>query len=214
MGEIDQLSDLDLAALVASKICHDAIGPMTAIGFGLDVLDEDDDEEQQDNAVGMIRRSIAQITAKIQFARLAFGAAGTSGFEIDLMEAQKVARDYAEADNKHKVEWSSSIAAMPKNNVKLLLNLVSIAMSAIPRGGAISVNIAGDSDRPDITLRSVGEKARVPAGVIDLINGTPEESVDARSIQPYFAGRVAKAVGANISIDMDGQDVLLVARFS
>ena len=47
MGDFTQLSDLDLAALVASKICHDAIGPMTAIGFGLDVLDEEDDDEQQ-----------------------------------------------------------------------------------------------------------------------------------------------------------------------
>ena len=214
MGNIDQLSDLDLAALVASKICHDAIGPMTAIGFGLDVLDEDDDEEQRESAVGMIRKGVGQITAKLQFARLAFGAAGSSGFEIDLLEARKVAEGYVESDKKHNVEWNSSVAAMPKNNVKLLLNLIVIAVSTVPRGGVITVSIEGDKDKPSITFKTAGEKARIPVGVMDLINGTQQEDVDARSIQPYFTGRVAKTVGATISMDMDGEGVSLIARFA
>ena len=215
MGDITQLNDLDLAALVASKICHDAIGPMTAIGFGLDVLDEDDDDdEQQETALSMIRNGVGSITAKLQFSRLAFGAAGSSGFEIDLQEAQAVARNYVEGDGKQKVEWNCTVASMPKNHVKLLLNLVAISMGTIPRGGVISVNIEGDKDCPGISIKTSGPKARVPAGIVDLVNCTPAEEVDARSIQPYFAGRVAAEIGASIKIAMDGEDVLLSVSFS
>ncbi len=214
MGDITQLSDLDLAALVASKICHDAIGPMTAIGFGLDVLDEEDDEEQQENALSMIRNGVNTITAKLQFSRLAFGAAGSSGFEIDLQDAQTAVRNYVESDNKHKVEWNCTIATLPKNHVKLLLNLVAISMGTVPRGGMITVNIETHQDHPAFFIKTSGPKARVPAGIVDLVNCCPGEEVDARSIQPYFAGRVAIATGATVTIVLDGEDVLLNARFS
>ncbi len=213
MGEIEQLSDLDLAALVSSKICHDALGPMTAIGFGLDVLEEDDDEEQRESALGMIGNGIASITAKLQFARLAYGAAGSSGMEIDLQEAATVARNYVESENKHKVEWNTTLTTLPKNHVKLLLNLVAIAMGTVPRGGTISVNITSSGHAPEIAIRTNGQKARIPAGLVSLLSCTPEEPVDARSIQPYFAGRVALLVGAEISLEMAGEDVLLLAEF-
>ena len=215
MGELTQLSDLDLAALVSSKICHDAIGPMTAIGFGLDVLDEsDDDDEQNDNAISMIRNGVSTITAKLQFARLAFGAAGSAGLEIDLQEAQNVARNYVKSDNKHELEWICSIATLPKNHVKLLLNLVAISMGTVPRGGTISVRVEGDKDRPVFRLHTSGPKARVPEGLVDLINCQPKDDVDARSIQPYFVGRIAKAAQAGVTIEMVGEDVELIVMFS
>jgi histidine phosphotransferase ChpT len=211
MTDVTQLGDLDLAALVSSKVCHDAIGPMTAIGFGLDILDEDDDEESRDNALGMIRDGIGKITVKLQFARLAFGAAGSSGFEIDLFETEKVARGYVESEKKHKLDWQTSIDQLPKNYVKLLLNLVAIAMGTVPRGGSINVEVSGDKQHPVFTIRTEGKNARVPAGILDLLNGTPEEEVDARSIQPYFAGRVARSAGLDISMEMEGDGVIIKA---
>ncbi len=213
MGDVQQLSDLDLAALVASKVCHDAIGPMTPIGFGLDMLEEEDEEERE-TALAMIRNGVGSITHTLQFARLAFGAAGFAGSQIDLDETKNVACNYIEGDKKHRIEWKSSLAFLPKNHVKLILNLVSIAKSTIPRGGVISVTIEGEDEKPVIAMRMVGEKARVPGGLLDLINTIPAQDMDARSIQPYFTGRVAKAIGAKISIEMDGADVSINVSFS
>ena len=214
MGDISALNDLDLAALVSSKICHDAIGPMTAVGFGLDALEEDEDEEQREMAVSMIRNGVGAITAKVQFARLAFGAAGSAGMEIDLREVENVARNYVQSDKKHEVEWQTSLATLPKNHVKLLLNLVAMAISTVPRGGKLRVNIDGEAQHPKITIRASGPKARIPEGLVALVAGKPEEAVDARSIQPYFAGRVARATSADVSMAMDGEDALLSASFS
>lgn len=211
MSEITQLGDLDLAALISSKVCHDAIGPMTAIGFGLDSIDDEDDETRV-SALGLIRDGVGKITAKLQFARLAFGAAGSSAYEINVSDAEHVARAYVEIEGKHRLEWHSEPATLPKNHVKLLLNLIAIAMSTVPRGGAIFVTVGGSGARPDFMLRCTGQAARIPVGVLDLVNGTPLEEVDARSIQPYFAGRIARSSGIVVSIEMDGEAVIVKAR--
>ena len=71
------ISDLELAALVSSRICHDIINPVAAIANGLEMLDEEQDASMRDAAFDLIRKSASQASAKLQFARLAFGAAGS-----------------------------------------------------------------------------------------------------------------------------------------
>ena len=90
MTEPTALGDLELAALVSSRICHDVINPVSAISNGLEMLAEEPDQAMRDAAMDLIRKSAAQASAKLQFARLAFGAAGSAGAEIDLRDAEKV----------------------------------------------------------------------------------------------------------------------------
>ena len=112
--------------------------------------------------MGMIKNGISTITAKLQFARLAFGAAGSSGFEIDLQETQNGRPQLCgKHDNKHKVEWSSTLSSLPKNHTKLLLNMFAIA----PWYGAtgrrsINIVIDGDKDHPAFTSSAVASKKR------------------------------------------------------
>src|SRR5215213_5128653 len=86
VGSIE-LEALDLAALLCSRVCHDIISPVGAIINGLEVLEEDNSEEMRVFANELIQRSARQASAKLQFARLAFGAAGSAGAEIDLADA-------------------------------------------------------------------------------------------------------------------------------
>ena len=130
----EQLGNLDLAALISSRICHDVINPVGAIANGLEMLGEEPDEEMRVQAMELIRNSARQASAKLQFARLAFGAAGSAGAEIDLRDAEKVARDFVQSA-KHSLEWKGMAATLPKNKVKLLLNLVALGVVALPRGG-------------------------------------------------------------------------------
>ena len=44
MTEPALLGDLELAALVSSRICHDVINPVAAIANGLEMLDEEPDQ--------------------------------------------------------------------------------------------------------------------------------------------------------------------------
>ena len=99
---------------------------------------------------------------------LAFGAAGSSGATIDLNEAQKVARAVAESD-KHTVEWDGPAASVAKDKVKLLLNMVTLALAALPRGGALRVSITGEPESPAFEVRCEGNASRVPEVLDDML---------------------------------------------
>ena len=84
------LDSLDLAALLCSRVCHDVISPVGAIVNGLEVLEDDSDASMRDFALDLIQKSAKQASARLQFARLAFGAAGSAGASIDLGDAEQV----------------------------------------------------------------------------------------------------------------------------
>ena len=134
---------LDLAALLCSRVCHDLISPTGAIVNGLEVLDEEEsDQETKNFALDLIRKSARTASARLQFCRLAFGAAGSAGAQIDLGDAHAMARAFID-DEKTKLAWNLERLLLPKNRVKLLLNMLIIATQAIPRGGMISVDAMG-----------------------------------------------------------------------
>ena len=129
------LDALDLAALLCSRVCHDLISPTGAIVNGLEVLEEkQSDEETKTFALELIKKSARTASARLQFCRLAFGAAGSSTAQIDLGDAQNMARAFIE-DDKTKLAWNLPRVLLPKNRVKLLLNMLIIAGQTIPRGG-------------------------------------------------------------------------------
>src|SRR5450631_4434349 len=136
------LDPMDLAALLCSRVCHDIISPVGAIINGLEVLDEEKDAEMRGFALDLIKKSAGQASARLQFCRLAFGAAGSAGATIDTGDAEKVARAMLETE-KTKLDWTAPRQFLPKNKVKLLLNLCQIASATIPRGGHIEVALIG-----------------------------------------------------------------------
>src|ERR1043165_6804915 len=90
------LESLDLAALPCSRVCHDLISPVGAIVNGLEVLEEDNDQETKTFALDLIKKSASNASAKLQFCRLAFGAAGSSGAQNDVGDAESMARGFLE----------------------------------------------------------------------------------------------------------------------
>src|ERR1044071_7625220 len=133
------LSALALAALLCSRVCHDLISPVGAIVNGLEVLEEENDEETKTFALDLIKRSAGNASAKLQFCRLAFGAAGSAGVQIDVGDAESLARGFIE-DDKTKLAWNLPRVLLAKNRVKLLLNMLIIAGQGIPRGGVLTVD--------------------------------------------------------------------------
>ncbi|MEC9368519.1 MAG: histidine phosphotransferase family protein [Pseudomonadota bacterium] len=202
------IDPMELAALVSSRICHDIISPVGAIVNGLEVLAEEQDGAMREHAMDLIRKSATQASAKLQFARLAFGSAGSAGASIDLGDAEAVSRALLDPE-KHTLEWSGPRAAMPKDKVKLLLNMVTMAIGTLPRGGKISLTITGEVERPSFELRCSGEKAKISDRLRDALTGAG--GLDAHSIQPFFASRLSDAAGMALEASMDGESVVLKA---
>src|SRR5262249_29264905 len=92
------LEPLDLAALFCSRVCHDLMSPTGAIVNGLEVLEEDGDAETKTFALDLIKKSAKAASARLQFCRIAFGAAGSTGAQVDTGDAEKLARGFIEDD--------------------------------------------------------------------------------------------------------------------
>jgi len=201
---------LDLAALLCSRVCHDLISPTGAIVNGLEVLDEkESDQETKNFALDLIRKSAKAASARLQFCRLAFGAAGAAGAQIDLEDAQNTARAFIE-DKKTKLAWNMPPLLVPKNRVKLLLNMLVIANQSIPRGGTITVDPVGEGESPGFRLTASGPNARIPHAVPALLDGASENgSLDAHAIQPFYAGMLARACGMKLELKSEGDTVTI-----
>jgi histidine phosphotransferase ChpT len=203
---------LDLAALLCSRVCHDLISPVGAIVNGLEVLAEEKDEETKTFAMDLIKKSAATASAKLQYCRIAFGAAGSAGAQIDLGDAETIARGFLE-DDKTKLAWNLPRALLAKNRVKLLLNMLLIAGQTIPRGGKITVEAIGSGDATGFKVRAVGTNAKIPPGVPPLLSGDGgAEALDAHRIQPFYAGLLARASGVTAAMTMDGDAVVISAQ--
>jgi histidine phosphotransferase ChpT len=203
--------DLELAALVSSRICHDIINPVSAIANGLEMLGEDLDQATRDSAMDLIRKSTAQASAKLQFARLAFGSAGSAGAEIDLRDAERVARDFVGGSGKHELNWHGPAVTLPKDKVKLLLNLVALGVVALPRGGTIKVEIGGDAPSVSIAVMAAGDAARLTDQVRSVLSGANGATLDTQSIQPYYTSRIAAAAGMTVSAEAGEGEVAFKA---
>jgi histidine phosphotransferase ChpT len=211
MGERTNPTDLELAALISSKICHDIIGPVGAIYNGLEILDEDDDAEAKNYALDVIRNVTEQASARLQFARFAFGAAGSAGAVIDLGTAEQISRGFV-GQAKHKLIWRAVPGHMAKDKVKLLLNLIASAISALPRGGEIDVQMGGTLETPSFLIRCRGPNARPPQYLVEFITGEQLPQLDAMSIQAYYTWRLADNAAMRLEILKDGADILLSAK--
>jgi histidine phosphotransferase ChpT len=206
------LQGLDLAALLCSRVCHDLISPVGAILNGLEVMEDDSDEETAKFAMELIKKSARTASAKLQFCRLAFGAAGSAGAQIDSGDAEKVARGLLE-DEKTKVGWTVPRLLLPKNRVKLLLNMLLLGAQAIPRGGNLAVDPVGEGESMGFQVSAAGLNARVPPAIPALLAGIPaDHAVDAHAIQPYYTGLLAKECGLAVTMASTGDAVTVTAR--
>lgn len=206
-----ELNAPDLASMLCSRICHDLISPVGAINNGLEVLADDTQADMKEFAQELIHKSAKQAAAKLKFSRIAFGAAGSAGAQIDTGDARAVAEEYMEGE-KANIAWDVPRSLLPKSRVKLLLNLLLLIIGAVPRGGDIAVKMIGEGDDATFELVATGKAARIPSHALELVKGEAEDGhIDAHSIQPYYTGLLARECGLTIDFSIHEQTVALRA---
>ena len=210
MSESKPLGALDLAALLCSRVCHDVISPVGAIVNGLELFEDEKDEGMRKSALDLVRKSATQASGRLQFARIAFGAAGSAGAALDLGDAESVVRGMLQ-DERLTIVWNLPRALLPKNRVKLLLNLVLIASSSIPRGGKLTVDPVGEGETMGFRLSAEGPYAKVQPSVEALLTSGSADGIDAHAIQPHYTNLLARDSALKISLTSAPESVVLTA---
>src|SRR6185295_18904064 len=179
------MNDLDFAALLVSRVCHDLVSPVGAVVNGLEVLEDETDLAMRADALKLVAASAEQAAARLQFARIAFGAAGSAGAELDLSEVGRIMAGLLRG-GKVELIWQEHAVNWPKDWAKLLMNTVLVAAECLPRGGRVMVETAGDVSTPSFRITASGNVARLTPDAEHALLGESDGALDGRSIQPYL----------------------------
>jgi len=205
------LNHLDFAALLVSRVCHDLVSPVGAVVNGLEVLEDETDMAMRADALRLVAASAEQAAARLQFARIAFGAAGSAGAELDLTEVGRIMSGLLKG-GKVELVWQADAVNWPKDWAKLLMNAILVGTDCLPRGGKIYVETTGDSSStPKFTIRAAGTVARLTPEVERTLKGEPTGTLDGRSIQPYLTYQLSQCLSSELSISAAEGEVRLSA---
>jgi len=202
----------ELAALLCARLCHDLVSPVSALGAALSVLDDENAADMRDDAIALIRTGANQAHAKLEYVRLAFGAGGSRPGTVDARELKRLAEAMF-ASSKPELVWKVQATGLDKPAARVLLNLIWLAVDNVPRGGSVTVE-ASASEAGDSRLRIVaaGPRARIDPGYIEALAGRAgEDGYDGRSIQPYYAGLIAREHGGRVEARAEEERIEYVA---
>ena len=203
------LSGADLAALLASRICHDVVNPIGAAGNGLELLDEGGMDE---DAMSLVRQSTHSAATHLKFARLAFGASGTLESPLDTGEAETAARDLVALGKRTTLNWTGPRVNAPKDRVKLLLNLFLIAQTTIPRGGTIDVGLDAAGDIFAFIIRARGTYVQMPSDFARIYGGVMEDPITSHNVQAYYTALLAEESGMSVEFVVNDGEVVFEVK--
>ncbi|HEY4266375.1 MAG TPA: histidine phosphotransferase family protein [Micropepsaceae bacterium] len=193
------MNDLDFAALLVSRVCHDLVSPVGAVVNGLEVLEDETDLAMRADALRLVAASAEQAASRLKFCRIAFGAAGSAGAELDLSEVGRIMNGLLKG-GKIDLLWQAEPTNWPKDWAKLLMNAVLATGDCLPRGGRIIVETSGTPEAPAFRVIGTGTVVRLMSEVERALSGEPEGLLDGRSIQPYLTYQLAKTLDARLTI--------------
>jgi histidine phosphotransferase ChpT len=204
-------NDVDLAALLCSRLCHDLLSPVGAMNNGLELLADEHDPEMRKRCMDLLAESAKSAADKLKFFRLAFGAAGGFGDEVDPAEARAVVEPLVTAGHKTELIWSVPNGLMPKRAVKILLNLVLIANDALVRGGKLHVGAEKSDLGQEIVIHAEGVRVIFDETVRNTLEGKlAADQIDSRTAAAWMVFSLCGQNKGSIQIAQPADNELIV----
>ena len=203
-------TEIDFASLLCSRLCHDLLSPVGAMNNGIELLADEHDPEMRRRCMDLLAESAKSAADKLKFFRLAFGAAGGFGAEVDPNEAKLVIVPMVTASGRTVLEWAVPANVMPKRAVKILLNLVLLANEALARGGTLFVGAEARAGEHEIVVRASGPKILMDSAVREALTGQLDPAaVDTRTAAAWMAHKLAVQDGGMLQLS-ESDDAHLV----
>ncbi len=205
------MSEIEFAAFLVSRVCHDLVGPLGAVVNGLEVLEDERDAAMRADALKIVTSSADQALARLQFLRIAFGAAGSAGAELDLGEVGRLVTGLV-AGGRVEIEWRAAAVHWPKDWAKLLMNAAFLTADCLPRGGKVVVETGADTNAPSFTIKGTGTHIRVVEEVTNALRGDANASPhDARGIQPYLTYKLSRTLNTVLTLETAENSIVVQA---
>ena len=207
----EPMPPVQLAALLAARMCHDFISPAGAIVSGLDLLEDPTAQDMRDEAMNLIGASAKKLVALLAFDRVAFG--GSSAAEdFDCRELERLTREVY-AHTRASLEWAVGPASLAKPAARVALNLAQIGAGALPIGGVAHISVEAGAALV-LQVRATGTRVRLRPEVIDGLDGAPlaEGGLSGHWVQAYFLRGVVDAAGGSLETSVGEGEVVVTVR--
>lgn len=207
---IDTDTALELASLLCSRLCHDLLSPVGALSNGLELLATEKDPAMRQRCFELLEQSARTSADKLKFFRLAFGAAGGFGDQIPMAEPRSLVDALVAGKDRLAIRWQVSADALPKAAVKTLLNLASIAIDALVRGGTVDIAAEMRHDVAEIVVRASGPRIAFDQSVGHALEGRlPVADLSSRTAPAAMLAAIAARLGGQVQYAL-GDDALVM----
>lgn len=205
------VSSAQFASLLCSRLCHDLLSPVGALNNGIELLADESDPEMRARCLELLADS-ARVTAdKLKFFRLAFGAAGGFGEEVDTGEARAAIESLFGTDGKIDIDWMVDEPRLDKAALKVLLNLALIGGDALVRGGALAVGAERHGAGTDIVVRAEGGRLILPAEIREALEGRVDQAdLAPRAAAAWLVRSIVDEAGGQLQVAEADEGVLLL----
>jgi len=205
------MNAIDLASLLCSRLCHDLLSPVGALNNGIELLADEQDPEMRERCLELLSESARASANKLKFFRLAFGAGGGFGDEIDTREARTALEGLYGADKRIELGWMVGDDRMSKGAIKLLLNLAMIAGDALVRGGRLDVGAERRDGALEMVIRAEGPRILLDPKLRETIaQGHSGGDVEPRAAGAWLAHSLAAEANGTIQLSDPSADALLI----
>jgi histidine phosphotransferase ChpT len=208
------MNPIELASLLCSRLCHDLMSPIGALNNGIELLADETDPDMREKCLELLADSARASANKLKFFRLAFGAAGGFGEEIDTHEAEVALEGLFGAERRIELGWVVSDEKLPKDAVKLLLNLAMLAGDALVRGGRLDVGAERRNGEVELAVRAEGPRILLDPALREMLaSGGDGSPVEARAAGAWLAHNLVAEAGGSIQLSPpDGPALMIGAR--
>ena len=205
------MNAVELASLLCSRLCHDLLSPVGALNNGIELLADEQDPEMRERCLELLAESARASANKLKFFRLAFGAGGGFGEEIDTREARTALEGLYGAEKGIELAWMVEDDKMSKGAIKLLLNLAMIAGDALVRGGRLDVGAERRGSALEMVIRSEGPRILLDPKLRETIAaGHSGGEVEPRAAGAWLAHTLAAEAGGTIQLSDPADPALLI----
>lgn len=201
---------VDFASLLCSRLCHDLLSPVGALNNGIELLADEQDPEMRVRCLELLSDSAKASANKLKFFRLAFGAAGGFGEQVDANEAKTAIEGLFVSGGRIELGWMVGDATLSKPAIKLLLNLALIAGDALVRGGRLDVGAETRDNVTEIVVRAEGERIVLdPELRKALLGEADEDTLAPRAAAAWLAHKLATQGNGGIQASDPSEPFLL-----
>lgn len=204
------MNAIELASLLCSRLCHDLLSPVGALNNGLELMADEQDPEMRERCLELLAESAKASAAKLKFFRLAFGAAGGFGEEIDTREARTALEGLFGAEKKIELGWMVAADKLPKEAVKVLLNLALVAGDALVRGGQLDIGAERGANGTEIVIRAEGPRLLLDPNLRATLERGAAGTIEPRAAGAWLAHALITEARGKLQISPADSPVLLI----